>query len=43
VFIFTALIGLVAVVLCVLEWVREARSGRAAGVVAPERPELAAN
>lgn len=38
VFVFTALIGVVAVVLCVLEWVREVRSGRASGVVAPERP-----
>ncbi|HYJ28894.1 MAG TPA: MFS transporter [Allosphingosinicella sp.] len=36
VFVFTALIGVVAVVLCVLEWIREARAGRAAGVVAPE-------
>lgn len=41
VFIFTALIGLVAVVLCVLEWIREARAGRASGVVAPEHPEVA--
>ena len=32
VFIFTALIGVVAVVLCVLEWIREARLGRASGV-----------
>jgi PAT family beta-lactamase induction signal transducer AmpG len=39
VFIFTTLIGLIAVVLCVLEWIREARSGPASGVVAPERPE----
>lgn len=40
VFVFTALIGLVAVVLCVLEWIREARGGRASGVVAPEHPEV---
>ena len=40
VFIFTALIGIVAVVLCVLEWIREARAGRASGVVAPD-PALA--
>jgi len=39
VFVFTALIGVVAVVLCVLEWIRESRAGRASGVVAPERPE----
>jgi len=36
VFVFTALIGVVAVVLCVLEWIREARAGRASGVVAPD-------
>lgn len=41
VFVFTALIGVVAVVLCVLEWIREARSGQASGVVAPEHPEAA--
>ena len=41
VFIFTALIGVVAVVLCVMEWIREARSGRASGVVQPD-PALAA-
>ena len=41
VFILTTLIGVVAVVLCVLEWIREARAGRASGVVAPERPEAA--
>lgn len=39
VFVFTALIGVVAVVLCVLEWIREVRAGRGSGVVAPERPE----
>jgi PAT family beta-lactamase induction signal transducer AmpG len=32
VFIFTALIGVVAVVLCALEWIRVARMGRASGV-----------
>ena len=37
VFIFTALIGVVAVVLCVMEWVREARAGRNSGVVQPDR------
>jgi MFS transporter, PAT family, beta-lactamase induction signal transducer AmpG len=42
VFIFTALIGVVAVVLCVLEWIREVRSGRAAGVVAPDPAVLPA-
>ena len=36
VFIFTALIGLVAVVLCALEWWREARAGRSSGVVTPD-------
>lgn len=36
VFVFTALIGIIAVVLCLLEWIREARAGRASGVVAPE-------
>lgn len=41
VFIFVTLIGLVAVVLCLAEWWREARAGRAAGVVAPD-PALAA-
>ncbi|GGD54107.1 MFS transporter [Erythrobacter arachoides] len=36
VFIFTALIGVVAVVLCALEWAREARAGRRSGVVQPD-------
>ena len=41
VFVFTMLIGLVAVVLCVLEWIRVARLGRReAGVVAPEPGEV---
>jgi PAT family beta-lactamase induction signal transducer AmpG len=35
-FMFVTLIGLIAVVLCVFEWIRERRYGRAAGVVAPE-------
>ncbi|WP_234041412.1 hypothetical protein [Erythrobacter aureus] len=39
VFIFTALIGIVAVVLCILEWIRESRSKLAAGIVAPEAGE----
>lgn len=37
VFLFTAMIGIVAVVLCVLEWIREARGGRASGVVTPDQ------
>jgi PAT family beta-lactamase induction signal transducer AmpG len=36
VFILTTLIGLVAVALCVAEWVRQARLGKDAGVIAPE-------
>ena len=36
VFIFTMLIGMVAVVLCVLEWIRVARAGRKSGIIAPE-------
>jgi len=39
VFVFTMMIGLVAVVLCVLEWIRVARLGRRSGVVAPEAGE----
>jgi MFS transporter, PAT family, beta-lactamase induction signal transducer AmpG len=35
-FMFVTLIGIVAVVLCVFEWIRERRQGRAAGVVAPD-------
>lgn len=35
-FMFVTMIGLVAIVLCVLEWIRERRYGRAAGVVAPD-------
>ena len=42
VFIFTALIGVIAVVLCILEWIREARAGAASGVVQPDAtPEIA--
>ena len=41
VFIFTALIGIVAVVLCVLEWIRETRAGAKSGVVQPD-PQIAA-
>ncbi len=41
VFIFTALIGVIAVVLCVLEWIREVRAGRASGVVAPDQAAVA--
>lgn len=40
VFIFTALIGVIAVALCALEWWRQARSGAASGVVQPD-PALA--
>ncbi|VVT12912.1 MFS transporter [Erythrobacter sp. EC-HK427] len=36
VFIFTALIGLVAVVLCAMEWIRVIRTGRDSGVVQPD-------
>ena len=38
---FTALIGIVAVVLCVLEWIRETRAGAKSGVVQPD-PQIAA-
>lgn len=40
VFVFTALLGVVAVVLCALEWWRQARAGAASGVVQPD-PALA--
>jgi PAT family beta-lactamase induction signal transducer AmpG len=36
VFILTTLMGLVAVALCVVEWIRERRLGSRSGVVAPE-------
>ncbi|RVQ68925.1 MFS transporter [Croceicoccus ponticola] len=35
VFILTTLLGFIAVVFCVIEWVRQARLGQRAGVVAP--------
>lgn len=41
VFVFTALLGVIAVVLCALEWWRQARAGAASGVVQPD-PALAA-
>jgi MFS transporter, PAT family, beta-lactamase induction signal transducer AmpG len=36
VFIFTTLIGMFAVALCLIEWVRQARSGRADNAPPPE-------
>ncbi|WFL76753.1 MFS transporter [Altererythrobacter arenosus] len=36
VFILTTLIGMFAVVLCIIEWMRQARLGKRAGIVAPE-------
>lgn len=36
VFVLTTLIGLVAVVLCIAEWYRQSRSGKASGVVTPD-------
>ncbi|MHA6333289.1 AmpG family muropeptide MFS transporter [Qipengyuania sp. CAU 1752] len=36
VFIMTTLIGMFAVVLCIIEWIRQARNASKAGVVAPE-------
>ena len=36
VFVLTTLIGFIAVALCLAEWYRQARFGRAAGVVTPE-------
>ena len=36
VFILTTLIGMFAVVLCIIEWVRQARLGAKSGIVAPE-------
>ncbi len=36
VFILTCLIGFFAVVLCVIEWIRQTRLGKDSGVVAPE-------
>ncbi len=40
VFILTTLIGFVAVVLCVVEWIREKRAGAKSGVVTPEASEI---
>lgn len=40
VFVFTALIGVAAVVLCALEWWRQAQAGAASGVIQPD-PALA--
>ena len=42
VFIFVTLIGAVAVVLCLLEWIRQIRAGAASGVVAPDPVAVAA-
>ena len=39
VFILTTFIGFIAVFLCILEWIRVKRSGRASGVVAPDATE----
>ena len=36
VFIFTAAIGIIAVVLCAMEWFRESRAGAHSGVVTPD-------
>jgi PAT family beta-lactamase induction signal transducer AmpG len=36
VFIFTTLIGFVAVALCMVEWIRQSRANSHSGVVAPE-------
>ncbi len=36
VFVLTTLIGFVAVILCILEWIRVKRAGRDAGIVTPE-------
>lgn len=43
VFILTTLIGMVAVALCIVEWYRQSRLGKAAGVVAPEAREVASS
>ncbi|TMM50148.1 AmpG family muropeptide MFS transporter [Qipengyuania marisflavi] len=40
VFIFTTMIGAVAVGLCILEWIRESRGKAKAGIVAPEAGEV---
>ena len=36
VFIFTALIGVIAVILSSLEWIRQIRQGRNSGIVTPD-------
>ncbi|MCB2089532.1 MAG: MFS transporter, partial [Sphingomonadaceae bacterium] len=36
VFIFTTLLGFVAVALCIVEWIRISRQGKASGMVAPD-------
>ena len=36
VFILTTALGMIAVAACIIEWIRQARLGRRAGVVAPE-------
>lgn len=41
VFILTALIGVIAVVLCIAEWIRVRRAGKDAGIVAPDTSEMA--
>ena len=41
VFILTTLIGFVAVVLCVFEWIRVSRAGAKSGVVTPDRHDAA--
>ena len=41
VFILTTLIGFVAVVLCVFEWIRVSRSGAKSGVVTPDTHTVA--
>jgi MFS transporter, PAT family, beta-lactamase induction signal transducer AmpG len=36
VFILTTALGMIAVAACIIEWVRQSRLGKRAGVVAPE-------
>ncbi len=43
VFILTTLMGGVAVILCVIEWIRVSRLGSASGMVAPESPAALTN
>ncbi|WAT18061.1 MFS transporter [Aurantiacibacter sp. MUD11] len=42
VFIFTTLIGFVAVALCVMEWIRETRAGKSSGVVTADAKAIPA-